>query len=277
MSRHHRPLLLLALFALLASTHSVLAQGLDPAPGSDAPADNPTPVLTLTPEPGDGPVIPPVPPGCSGAIVDDDGSVEAGYGWVPTVVEGIYVQQYQADEVPSGILNTACVCWLRTRMDDTIDFEVVVYAHNSSEESPEKDPIAVIPSQLAGVPDGVPGATFTEVPLGEVHLPSEGPFYVGVRWDPSADDFFFACVDKTDRPEPPTRVFYRDDRFVPAGWGVSDMTNDSTFNNHRAMFFRIVPDPDEGTQLVEVPLGGLVSVSLIVALLLAGGLLLRRS
>lgn len=261
--RHYRhPIPFLALLILVLAPHGAAAQ-------------EPT-TTTLTPDVGDGVAFPPVPPGCADAIVDDDGSVETGYGWVPSTTAGVYVQQYDADEVPSGVLTTACVCWLRTRMDDTIDFEVVVYAHNEAEGFPEKDPIAAIPSQLSGVPQGVPGAMFTEVPLGEVQLPSEGPFYVGVRWDASADDFFFACVDKTDAPGPPTRVFYRDNTFSQQ-WGISDMTSDPTFFDHRAMFVRPVPGPEVSTEPVEVPLSGIVSGILMAALLLIGALAVRRS
>ena len=220
-------------------------------------------------------MIPEVPPGCADAIVDDDGSVESGYSWVPSAVEGIYVQEYQADEVPSGVLTTACVCWLRTRMDDTIDFEVVIYGHNSTEESPNKEPLAAVPAQLAGVPLGIPGATYTEVPLGEVTLPSEGPFYVGVRWNPGADEFFFICVDKTDGPGPPTRAFFRDDRFS-ANWGVSDQTNDSTFNNHRALFVRPVAAPGSVTEPADIPLSRSASTALLVVLLLLGVVAVRR-
>ena len=273
--RHlHHPSLHLSLLVLVVSFHGVGAQGQGTNPSSEPPLD-PPPATALTPDVGEGVAFPPVPEGCADAIVDDDGSVETGYGWVPSSTQGIYVQQYDRDEVPSGVLTTACVCWLRIRMDDTIDFEVVVFGHNDAEGFPNKEPIAAIPAQLAGLPQGVPGATFSEVPLGEVPLPSEGPFYVGVRWDPSTEDFFFACVDKTDQPGPPTRVFYRDNTF-PAQWGISDKTNDPVFSDHRALFVRPVPDADVSTQLVEVPAGGIASGILMAALLLLGALALRR-
>lgn len=223
-----------------------------------------------------GSAIPPVPAACANAIVDDDGTVETGYSWVPSVVEGIYVQEYASQEVASGTLGTVCVCWLRTRMDDSIDFEVVVYGFNSAEGMPKKLPFAAVPAHLSGVPMGVPGATFTAVDLGSVAVP-EGPFFVGVRWDASADQYFFTCVDKTDRPEPPTRVFFRDDR-SPAGWGASDETNDSTFLNHQAMFVRPVPGPEIPVAAIQdIPLGEATHTALITAILLAGVLLARRT
>ncbi|MDA8016434.1 MAG: hypothetical protein MPN21_03210 [Thermoanaerobaculia bacterium] len=225
---------------------------------------------------GAGPlVVPVVPPGCAEAIVDDDGSVESGYGWVPSSTEGIFLQEYQGEEVPSGFLESVCVCWLRTRMDDTIDFEIVLYEHNGSHESPPKEPFAAVPAQLAGVPLGVPGATFAEVPLGGVPVP-DGPFYLGVRWDPSVDDFFFICVDKTSAPEPPTRVFFRDNTF-PAGWAVSDQTSDPTFDDHQALLVRPVPAPAPEIQpIADVPLGDAARFALVIALLATGALMVRR-
>lgn len=218
-----------------------------------------------------GTAVPVVPPGCEGAVVNDDGTVESGYSWVPSSTEGIYVQQYASSDVPSASLRSVCVCWLRTRADDTLDFEVVVYGHDAAAESPQAEPLAAVPAQISGLPDGVPGATFTEVPLGHVNLP-DGPFYVGVRWNPSVDSFFFVCVDKSPRPEPPTRVFYRDNTFEE-GWGASDQTGDPAFFGHRALFVRPVPGPPS---LAQVPVGAATRLGLVVALLVLGVLALRR-
>lgn len=271
-SSTHRIVAIAGAVALAVSTAALWAAAVPPVPAS---ASLLTPEATAQDEGQEGPVIPDVPPGCADAIVDDDGSVETGYGWVPSSVEGIFLQEYSSDEVPSGALTTVCVCWLHTRMDDTIDFEVAVYGHNFAEGGPQKHPVAVVPAQLADIPIGVPGATFTEVPLGNVPVP-EGPFYVGVRWNPSVDQFFFSCVDKTDRPGPPTRVFFRDDTF-PAGWGVSDDTNDSTFLNHQAQFVRPVPVPGPPPpEPSDIPLGRGVSWVLAALLLWVGALAVRK-
>lgn len=223
------------------------------------------------------PIIPPVPTACADAVVDDDGSLENGYGWAPSVFEGIFVQEYSVDDFPSRRIDTVCVCWLRTRMDPDIDFEIVLYSDNTAEEMPQKYPYAAFPSQLTGVPMGLEGGTYQEVDLGGVEVPQEGRFFIGVRWDASVDDFFFICADQTERPEPPTRIYFRDDRF-PAEWGVSDNTNAGIFDDHEALLLRPVPSPGV-TPLppTEVPLGRVVSAVLMAALLLAGGLLLRRS
>lgn len=211
---------------------------------------------------------------CGDGLVDDDGTTETGYGWVPSVIEGIFAQEYMGEEVESRALRSVCVCWIRTRNDDTIDFEVVLYEFNSAEDMPQKQPYAAFPARLSDIPMGIPGATFTEVELGDVPVP-DGKFYVGVRWNASVDQFFFSCVDKTPRPAPPTLVYFRDDR--SRGWGNSATTNDPTFDNHQAMQIRPVPSAPSTAQPADIPLGDDAATLFVAALLVAGWTVLRRT
>lgn len=246
--------------AFLALT-SVMMLGL--AAGGQA-AEPPT----LAPPLGAKGTSPDLSAACADGLVDDDGTAESGYGWVPSVTSGVYVQEYSGIQVPSGALRSVCVCWLRTRDDDSLDFEVVLYG-STAKGAPEEVPYAVFPAQVSELPPGFAGASFTEVPLDDAPVPDD-TFFVGVRWNPSVDSFFFTCTDQTAAAEP-TRVFFRDDR--APGWSFSGDTADPVFDLHHAMLVRPVPSP----ALFDVPVGS-VPLALLAALLgLAGAWLLRRT
>ena len=126
-------------------------------------------------------------PLCEEGVVKDDGTPETGYGWVPSAIDGIYVQEFHPSEFPSGRLETACICWMRTRADSTIDFEIVVFGE--SQGVPLMEPAYVIPATATDVPTALDGA-FYEVDLSGLEL-GQDTFYLGARWNPSVDQFFF--------------------------------------------------------------------------------------
>ena len=158
---------------------------------------------------------------------------------------------------------SVCVCWLRTAGDDEIDFEVVFYRAVRDLEGdlePAEQPYIAIPATTADVPQGIVGV-FSEVQVPAVRIPY-GEFYIGVRWNPSADPFFFVCADTT--PETPrTNLFFRDDR--ASGWDNAFDTNDPLFRDHRAILVRAQPWPK--TIPVEVPALGATGMALLAALL----------
>ena len=212
-------------------------------------------------------------PACDDGVVKDDGSLETGWGWVPSVIEGEYVQVFDSSEFPNREVEAVCVCWLRTSFDARIDFEVVFYHAVADEEGdlqPAEAPYAVIPATARGVPEGIVGK-FTEVAVPRVGIPF-GELYIGVRWNPSADRFFFVCADTT--PETPrTNLFFRDDR--ASGWDNAFDTNDPIFRDHRAILVRAQPRPE--VNAVDVPALGAAGLGLLgVLLAAAGGWLLRR-
>ena len=169
---------------------------------------------------------------CAGGWIRDDGSAETGYGWVPSSVEGIYVQEVKLTELGSRNLASVCVCWLRTRTDNDVDFDVVFYGDAGGR--PQLQPLASVPARAEGVPMGVTGR-FYEVDVSGIKLPGQTS-YVGVRWNPNADDFFFVCVDQNPLTERiPT--FFIDDR--ASGWGDALNTIDPIFDGHRAMLMRL--------------------------------------
>ncbi len=212
-------------------------------------------------------------PLCEDGVVKDDGSLETGWGWVPSVIEGEYVQVFHSSEFSSSVVGSVCVCWLRTRNDDDIDFEVVFYRAVRDLEGdlrPADAPYIAIPATTADVPEGIVGV-FTEVAVPAVRIPY-GEFYIGVRWNPSADRFFFVCADTT--PETPrTNLFFRDDR--ASGWDNAFDTNDPIFRDHRAILVRAQPRPE--VNAVDVPALGAAGLGVLgVLLAAAGGWLLRR-
>jgi hypothetical protein len=208
-------------------------------------------------------------PACEGCAVQDDGSLESGYGWVPSVDDGQFIQQIDSALLPTRRLETVCVCWLRTQMDSDVDFEVVFYDSVADAEGalkPTLEPYASVPATAAGVPQGIVGA-FYEVDVRGVEI-ADGISYVGVRWDAMADRFFFVCVDQTPETEP-VEVFFIDE-FAEDWTSVFD-SNDPIFVLHRAMLVRVCA---EALQSIEIPVLGGLGLGMLVVLL--AGLGTRR-
>ncbi len=205
------------------------------------------------------------PADCAGGVVVDDGSAETGYGWVPSVIEGEYVQEFDTGDFTSRRLRSVCVCWLRTRPDQTIDFEVVFYRQVTDPENAERlipaaEPYAAFPASAEVLPEGIT-ESFFEVYVGDMAIPV-GQSYIGARWDASADQFFFICADTTESTEP-VDVYFRDDR-AEGEWVSVFESNDPIFDDHRALMVRALPGP---VAAVDVPvLGGLGLVLLAVTL-----------
>ena len=85
---------------------------------------------------------------CADGVVKDDGTVETGYGFVPQARDGVYVQEFHADEFPSRFLETVCVCWLKTKRERDIEFEVVFYEAEGN--VPAAEPYATVPATATG-------------------------------------------------------------------------------------------------------------------------------
>jgi len=206
---------------------------------------------------------------CAGGVVKDDGSLETGYGWVPSVIDGVYVQEFHISEFPSDRLQSVCICWLRTREDSDLSFEVVFYQDNDG--LPAETPYASVPAVASSVPDGLAsGGAFYEVDVSQIIIQGSR-FYVGARWNPSIDQFFFVCADHSPETDP-VNVFYIDDRADE--WGIALDTPDPIFDGHRAIMVRATAQaPAEFAVPALGPAG-----SAILALLLATGgwLLLTR-
>lgn len=206
---------------------------------------------------------------CTDGLIKDDGSLETGYGWVPSAIDGRYVQRFDVFELNSRKLEELCVCWTRTRPDDEITFWVDLYRDRGGR--PARDPedsIQAVATLVPSFPDGA----FYSIDLSEADLRSPTDiFYAGVRWDPSQDQFFFVCADQT--PETPVvDGWFIDDRADE--WASVLETGDPIFADHRAMMIRA-----RGLDgyFVLVPTMGTVGVVvMVIALALVAGLVLRR-
>jgi hypothetical protein len=175
---------------------------------------------------------------CAGGVVLDDGTVESGYGFVPSSKWAVYAQEFDAADFPSQEISRVCVCWLRTRMVEETDFEVVFYEQQG--QSPAAEPYASVPGRATEVPKGVDNAgRFYSVDIDGVTLP-EGKSYIGVRFDPSVARFFFVCNDKSPESEV-VPGFQKDDR--SKSWTNVLQTTDSTFTGHRSVMIRAVAEP----------------------------------
>lgn len=208
-----------------------------------------------------------VEPACEDGVIKDDGNAEVGYGWVPSVVEGIYVQPFHRREFPSRTLDSVCVCWMRSRPHDSVDFEVVIYTRDG--DVPAMEPVYVIPARAEDLPMAPDGA-FTEVDLSGhgVVLPY-GTFYIGARWDPSVDQFTFICADQSETTEE-VDAFFIDDR--AEGWGSVLESTDPGFADHRAMLIRAVAGPVDTSPTIptlsEVGIGVFVVILALLAVLI---------
>ncbi len=202
---------------------------------------------------------------CTDGVVVDDGSAETGYGWVPSVIEGEYVQEFDAGMFTSRRLRSVCLCWLRTRLDAEIDFEIVFYRQVVDPEDeellvPADEPYAVFQASADVVPKGVT-ESFFEVDVGGVMIPA-GQSYIGARWDPSHDEFFFICAD-TSEDTTPVEVFFRDDR-SEGEWTSVFETSDPIFRDHKALMARALPGP---AVVVDVPILGPAGIATLAAAL----------
>ena len=179
------------------------------------------------------PAPPPPAPDCSGGVVYDDGTVETGYGFVPQATHGVYVQRFESDAFPSRGLAEVCICWLKTRPEQDIEFEVVFYQDQNGIPAPE--PFARVPATASEVPDSVEAAgRFYGVDVSGIQLP-EGVVYIGAHWVPKDNNRLFICTD-TSEESPETPVFYMDDR-TPRWISVFD-SKDPIFRKHRTILVR---------------------------------------
>jgi len=208
-------------------------------------------------------------PACTDGVVLDDGEPETGYGWVPSVIEGIYVQELRVADLPSRRLQTVCICWMRTRADDSLDFDVVIYPEVDG--APALEPAVVVPASIQNVPQALDGA------FAEVQLPGDGVMvgsdrvYVGARWNASVDQFFFVCADRSEST-PVVNGFFIDDRADE--WESVLETPDPIFAPHRAMMIRAVAAAEDG---FGVPAAGAAGMAVLALVLAAAAVLRLRS
>jgi hypothetical protein len=206
---------------------------------------------------------------CADGVVKDDGSLESGYGWVPSAVDGRYIQEFQLAEFRSRKIEEVCVCWTRTRLDDSVNFTVELYRDVQGRPSPR--PEASVQAEASFVPV-FPDGGFYSIDVSQVDmLAPTGTFYVGVKWNPSEDQFFFVCVDRSTTTE------------IVDGWFIDDRadywtsvleTSDPIFIPHRAMMIRA--RAAEGYFPLVPTLGTWGLIIMIAGIFAVGALIIRR-
>jgi hypothetical protein len=207
---------------------------------------------------------------CDDGVVKDDGTLESGYGWVPSAVDGRYVQRFEVEDFRSRKIDEVCVCWTHTIFDeDEITFNVQLYRDRGGR--PAGSPDASVEAVATLVPT-FPDGAFYSVDVSDLHwIAPTNVFYLGVQWDPSIDQFFFVCVDQS--PETPiVNAWFVDDR--ADGWTSVLESNDPIFDEHRAMMIR--GRAAEGTYALVPTLGEWGITILILVLAAVGVALIRR-
>ena len=206
---------------------------------------------------------------CADGVVKDDGTLETGYGWVPSAVDGRYVQRFEAAEFRSRKMEEICICWTRTHPDDGVTFNVQLYRDRGGR--PAVSPEASVEAVATLVPAFPDGAFFSvDVSDADFHAPTE-TFYLGVQWDPSEDEFFFVCVDQSE-DTPVVDGWFVDDR--ASEWTSVLESNDPIFDDHRAMMIRA--RALEGFFPFVPTLGTWGLLILVAAICAVGALVLRR-
>jgi hypothetical protein len=209
-------------------------------------------------------------PDCGDGVVLDDGTLESGYGWVPSVIDGRYVQEFQVEDFRSRKIEEVCVCWTRTRPDEDVDFLVQLYRDRGGR--PARHPEVSVAATATMVPT-FPDGAFYSIDVSRVDMRAvTNTFYIGVQWNASSDEFFFVCVDRSEAT-PIVDGWYIDDRAQE--WTSVLDTPDPTFNDHHAMMIRA--RAAEGLYPLVPTLGAWGILVLVLVIASIGALVLRRT
>jgi len=130
---------------------------------------------------------------CAGGEILDDGTSEAseGYPAVTSVTSSTKVQKFTPPAYPS-VYHEVCVAWTAGEGDTTLSYEVVFY----DDDGPGGEPgtlLAAVPTSASSVPYS--GVSFYSTSVASPPV-TDGSIYIGVRYDPSIDNFYLR-VDRS--------------------------------------------------------------------------------
>ncbi len=182
---------------------------------------------------------------CVNGVMLDDGSVEGGYGFIPSLEWGSFVQRFDVPELFGREIEKVCVCFLSDRVDE-LDFEVVF--HQEVGGVPSAEPYARVAGHASDLPNSSKEAgKMFPVAIDGVKLP-DGPSYIGVRWDPGKGRRAFVCSSKGTKGnvKTPTLGFQKDSRST--AWENILTTKDFVFAYHQNALIRVVPKAKEATE-----------------------------
>ncbi len=203
--------------------------------------------------------------GCEEGEVPDDGTVEAGYGWLPSITYAGFVERFDAPSLSSG-LERVCICVMQAMNfppDFEQQFQIVVYDDDGLGGAPGTV-LASIPAIATNVRIGLPGAFYAYNIAGQVpFLPSDGSIFIGIEWQPNVEQDFFICVDKDS---PPHGGYTMSDTF-PEWTPIQESS--TVFSDYGALVVRAVAEQDD---VVEIPTLGGIGLAFLASFLLLASL-----
>lgn len=175
---------------------------------------------------------------CKGGWIADDGSADAGYGFVPSARVGVYVQEIHSEQLPSRRLDEVCVCLYKGLARRRAEFDIVFYEEQNGR--PATEPYASLPARARIEAKRFREAKhYFQVDASSIEIP-EGASYIGVRWDPKEQFHLFICGDKT-ADTAAQKGFFTEDR--AKGWTNIATSRDPMFRDHRALLVRARSQP----------------------------------
>lgn len=174
-----------------------------------------------------------------GLVIQDDGTLENGYGGNPQQVEEVRFVDFYTPEAYPASLASVCVAFITIDGESTLDIDIVVYDDSGTDGAPGELlgslPVTVDVDTIETPvpPDQQPQWTAIDLSSLDIEVDS-GSVYVGVRYQPPDHNVFIAADESDDRPAGFSGGYWwtNDDEI----WGVIE----STFSNYRALMVRPV-------------------------------------
>lgn len=141
----------------------------------------------------------------AGIVIQDDGTIENGYGGNPAVIDEVrFVDLYTPEAYPAA-LTGVCVAFITIDGESTLDIEIVVYDDSGTDGAPGEligsQPV-VVDVETVDVPvppDQQPLWTAIDLSSLDIEV-SSGSVFVGVRYEPPEPNVFIAADENEESP-----------------------------------------------------------------------------
>lgn len=140
-----------------------------------------------------------------GIVIQDDGTIENGYGGNPAEFEEVrFVDIYTPEAYPAR-LTGVCVAFITISGEPTLDIDIVVYDDNGANGAPgaliDSLPATVDVKRVAVLPPPDQLPSWTTIDLSSLNIEvSSGSVFIGVRYKPPEPNVFLAADQSDDRP-----------------------------------------------------------------------------
>jgi hypothetical protein len=195
---------------------------------------------------------------CMGGLGYDDGSYEDAYGFFSGVLDGMMVQRFVPGVTPYQI-NEVCANLTHTGSDSEWSGTIAVFADTGSGPGVLLAEVPFTASPVGLWPNYLP---FT-LDISASNVVVNGNFYLGVHWNPTAEENFFVTADQSVTTPLNPGYF----QFDGGGWNAIT----GAFVNYRALGISVA-----GGIPVDVPALGPWGLLGLVGVLMVGGLFLLR-